>query len=142
MPSSYARVYLHFVWATWDREPIITRAIASTVRACIRAKAEELRCQLLGNGGMPDHVHLLLRAPATVCPADLAHDMKGASSHLANETLSLDAPFRWQGSYGVMSVSPGDVSRIRAYIRNQASHHRSNTLDSDLERCFEEETPD
>jgi putative transposase len=39
--------------------------------------------------------------------------------------------FSWQEGYGAFSVSPSQIEVVKAYIQNQAQHHRK--------RSFEEE---
>ncbi len=128
MSRSHLRVYVHFVWATWDREPSIPGRLLPGLHAVIRAVCERRGCQVLAVGGMPDHVHLLVSLPATVTLAELAHDAKGASSRWMNEQAEVLDAFRWQGRYGVFSVSPHERSGIADYIRNQERHHAEGTV--------------
>jgi len=128
MQRSHVRVYVHYVWATWDREPLIPRELQARLYAVIRAACKKRGCEVHAIGGMPDHVHLLTSLPATVTTADVAHDVKGASSRWMNEQPQSAGGFRWQGRYGAFSVSPHERSRIIAYILNQEQHHASGTL--------------
>ena len=80
--------------------------------------------EVIAIGGMEDHVHLLVRMPATLSAAALVKQVKGASSHLVNPVHGQGATFRWQGRYGAFSVSRQHVERIRRYVLNQESHHR------------------
>ena len=141
MPNSYSANYCHFVWATWNRAPTITREIANAVRACVASASQQLGCLVVEIGGRPDHVHALLRVPPTAALSDVAKQIKGSSSHFVNHTLALKERFRWQGSYGVTSVSPHDVEVIAGYVRNQARHHRSGSLRAELEACTDDEAP-
>lgn len=79
-------------------------------------------------GGVADHVHLLARVPATIAIAQMAHDLKSASSHFIRYCLLPTTDFRWQGAYGAFSVSPEGVDAVRTYIRDQATHHTQNLL--------------
>ena len=132
--NSLVRVYVHFVWATWDREKSITSEVKLKVYPCIAAECRGLGGFPIEIGGMEDHVHALVRMPATACIADMGKAMKGGSSHLANSTLNLATSFRWQGSYGAFSVSRDEVQTVRMYIRNQREHHSSNTIIEEYER--------
>ncbi len=87
---------------------------------------------------MADHVHLLVRIPATITIAQLAQNLKGVSSHLIRHHLFPATDFRWQGAYGAFSVSPEGTDAVRAYIRNQAVHHAQHSLNEVWERCAEE----
>ena len=82
MRSRFTQLYLHSVWATWDRMPLLVPAIEQTVYAAILAKCRQLDCEPLAIGGMADHVHLLVRFPTTLTVADLVKEVKGATSHL------------------------------------------------------------
>ena len=82
MRSPYTQLYLHIVWATWDRLPLITETIKPRLNAAIAEKCRELKCVPLAVGGIADHVHLLVRLHTTVAVATLAKEVKGASSHL------------------------------------------------------------
>ena len=83
---------------------------------------------------MPDHVHVLVRFPTTVSIADLVRRIKGASSHLVTHVLRSPEPFKWQGGYGVFSVSRRHVPVVRDYVLNQEQHHRDGTLQDAFER--------
>ncbi len=65
MPNSHTEVYVHFVWATWDREALITPQLEIQLYDCIRARCRDMQAHLLACGGVADHLHLLLRLPAT-----------------------------------------------------------------------------
>jgi REP element-mobilizing transposase RayT len=82
---------------------------------------------------MEDHVHLLARVPTSLSTADLVKQVKGSSSHLVNPAHGRQATFRWQGGYGVFSVSRQHVSRIRRYVLNQEEHHRAGQIAPYLE---------
>jgi putative transposase len=113
MPASCVLVYVHFVWATWDRAPVIAVAIEPRLYGAIRAKCLELKCEPMAIGGAEDHVHVLVRLHSTVAVATLAREMKGASSHLvSHELVGYAEGFRWQGSYGAFSVSHEHVPRV------------------------------
>jgi len=96
------------------------------------AEAEALQCRVLAINGMPDHVHLLVRAPATLRPMDLMRQVKGVSSRFASDTLGL-AGFAWQEGYGVFSVSRTHVARVCGYIQGQKAHHKDGTTWPSLE---------
>ena len=70
--QSKVEVYIHFVWATLGRAALLEGPLQRTVHRTIRSKAEDLGCIVLAIGGMPDHVHVVLRTPSTVSPAAVA----------------------------------------------------------------------
>src|SRR5579862_1530922 len=95
MPNPYTCVYVHFVWATWDRLPMIEPEWEAELYAVIAAKCQELKCNLYEIGGTANHIHVLLRLAAVQSLANVAHDMKGASSHLVTHKLAPGSIFRW-----------------------------------------------
>ena len=82
----------------------------------------------VAGAGVEDHVHLLVRVPATIAPADLVQRVKGASSHMVNHDIHAPFYFKWQGAYGAFSISKRHVPMIREYVLRQAEHHRDRTL--------------
>ena len=122
------RALLHFVWATYDRMPWVTSDIMAAVHRYITTVAMNDGCEVLSVGGMPDHVHLFVRMSNTVAICDLMKHVKGGSSRLIRKELASGSFFRWQGSYGVYSVSPSHKKRVVAYIQNQERHHSEGAL--------------
>ncbi|HLE32265.1 MAG TPA: IS200/IS605 family transposase [Bacteroidota bacterium] len=125
--QSFVRLYYHYVWATKDREPLISPRIEELIRKSFSEKSVDLNIKILENDGIEDHTHVLVSAPA-----DIAEHLKGASSHYLN-TSAAGLNFRWQGGYGVVTVSPDNLAAVRWYIRRQKEHYRNGTLNGLLE---------
>jgi putative transposase len=130
---SHSELYVHLVWATWDRIPWLVPGAREKIYACIEADARKWEAEVLAIGGVEDHVHVMARYPARISVAELARNLKGASSHYANADLRLADPFRWQGTYGAFSLSRRALGPVEAYIANQEEHHRCGTLLRPLE---------
>jgi REP-associated tyrosine transposase len=128
MSEAFTQLYLHCVWATTQRLPLLTPAIEPNVYACIAAKCHELDCSPIAIGGVEDHVHLLVELSTGVEVRKLMKEVKGASSFLVSHELTPDVFFRWQTGYGAFTVSHKDVPRVKAYINNQKIHHAHRTL--------------
>ncbi|HMA33081.1 MAG TPA: transposase [Chloroflexia bacterium] len=128
MRRSYTQLYLHCVWATWNRLPLITPAIEGPVYAVIIGKAKELGCVPLAIGGVEDHVHFLLRFPATLTVAFLIQEVKGASSHHITNTTQPDVFFKWQGSYGAFTLQKDGIPALQNYVQHQKTHHATQNL--------------
>ena len=135
--TSYWQLYVHLVWATWDRAGLITPHVESVARAGLLAKARELGCTTLAIGGIENHVHHLLAVPATIPVARIAQELKGSSAHLVNTRFG-DHVLRWQAGYGAFSISKRDIDRVIAYVRNQREHHDRDRLCVELERIHPE----
>jgi len=94
MRAPYTQLYLHAVWATWDRLPLITPDIQPKVFAAIQAQSQKVAVDILTVGGVADHVHVLLRFPTTTTIADVVKSLKGGSTHLITHVMRLPEPFQ------------------------------------------------
>ena len=138
MKRNKLALYLHLVWATWDRLPLITPEIERRLYRNIESEARNMGCMVLALNGMPDHVHLVVSFPTTISIADLAKQVKGVSSHFVNETLKPETQFKWQGSYGAFTVSRWDLEKVIEYVKRQKDHHLAGDLYPEWEETFEE----
>ncbi len=133
MRESLVQAYLHCVWGTWDRLPLIDQSNEKPIYQAILDKCKEMGIDVIALGGMPDHVHLFVRFPATISVADFIKGVRGSSSHLVTHQVNPGDFFKWQGSYAAFSVSESDIPRIKAYIEHQKEHHTNNEIDETLE---------
>ncbi|MEO7901044.1 MAG: IS200/IS605 family transposase [Capsulimonas sp.] len=133
MRNHKAEVYIHLVWATWDREPMIRDEDCVRLYGFIREEAAQMRAEVVAIGGTNDHIHILTELPATISISDFVKRLKGGSSHFVNHLLKPDYLFRWQGAYGVFSVSTSDCPQVQAYVMRQREHHRVEALNEGLE---------
>ena len=78
MRAPYAQLYLHCAWATWDCLPLITPDVEGPIYTPIPPKCKALKCEVLARGGVPDHVHILVRLLASVSVATLLKGIKGS----------------------------------------------------------------
>jgi REP element-mobilizing transposase RayT len=131
-------LYVHFVWATWDRLPLITPEIERRLLRNIESEAQGKGCVVLALNGTAEHVHMLVSIPTTISIAELAKQVKGVSSHFANDELCPGQDFKWQGSYGAFTVSRWDVEKIIQYIKRQKEHHANGEFWPEFEETFEE----
>jgi len=136
MRGPYTQLYLHLVWATWDRLPLITETVESRLYAAIAEKCRKLKCAPLAIGGIDDHVHLLVRLHTTVAIATLVKEVKGSSSHLVTHEITPGEFFKWQGSYGAFTLRKEDVAAVQAYIEGQKEHHAAGSLWEEWERTM------
>jgi putative transposase len=121
MRFTRVELYVHLVWATWNRAPLITADIEQRLYAVMHQRAVAQRVRVIAIGGVQDHVHMLVRVPATAVLSEVVGQIKGASSHFATQVLG--RPFRWQGGYAAFSVSRTAVPRVRDYVLNQKERH-------------------
>jgi REP element-mobilizing transposase RayT len=134
MREPYTQLYVHFVWATWDRLPLITPEVEGPLYRAMTAKAHELKCDTVAIGGMMEHAHVLVRFPTTLAVATFAKEVKGNSSHFMTHVLRPEQFFKWQGAYGAFTVSKREIDTVASYILRQKVHHAENSLIEDWER--------
>ena len=129
MSHNYLRLYYHFVWATWDRTPLLTGDVEKKAYALIRQQVTIQQAEVIAIGGIEDHVHLLVSVPPTAALSDFIKAVKGVSSLALNAAFARPAwSFKWQGRYGVITVCPSHVGLIRGYVENQKPHHADQNL--------------
>lgn len=128
MRAPFTQLYIHCVWATWDRRPLVTSTVEQAVYASILDKCGELHAHPLAIGGMPDHVHLLVRLPTTLAVSRLLKEVKGTTSHLVTHVLKPGEFFKWQGGYGAFTLGKDQASAVRSYIERQREHHADRTV--------------
>ena len=128
MRAPYTELYIHLIWSTWDRLPLLTVDVEGHVQAAIAAKCREFDCEPLAIGGVSDHVHLLVRLNPAVALAKLVQEVKGSSSHLVTHQIHPGEFFKWQGAYRAFTLRKSEVETVRAYILYQKQHHANNQL--------------
>lgn len=128
MPSNKLAIYVHFVWSTWDRLPLVDEHMRRPLYRYIWTICQELKCNPIAVGGTEDHVHLLVELSNTITIADLIRRVKSSSSYFVSETLKPGEWFAWQGSYGAFSVTARDRTMITDYINNQQEHHATGKI--------------
>ncbi len=133
MADNYLRLYVHFVWATWDRLPLIESEWESDLHHEIHNEVQGMGAKVLELGGIETHLHLLLRFEATHSMAELMKQIKGGSAFFINEKGLTHNHFKWQRGYAALTVSQWNLTMVANYIRNQKEHHAHNTLRPKLE---------
>ncbi len=122
MAQTLTRLLIHGVFSTKHREPRIDEGWRHDLHSVIGGILRNRHCDLIAAGGVEDHMHLLVRIPATLTVADMMRDVKAHSSAWRHGVG--DSRFAWQSGYGAFSVGPTMVETVVAYIANQREHHR------------------
>jgi len=127
MANTYTSLHYHFTFSTKNRQPWIAAEIEQRVWAYLGGIAVKNKLKPIKIGGIEDHIHALLGAPATIAPAKIAQLLKGGSSGWIHEEFPELAEFAWQDGYGAFTVSKSAVPDVSAYVENQREHHRMRT---------------
>ena len=137
------RLFYHLVWATHDRQPLISPAHEQILYPYIKGKVDFLECQLhailqgrgYANGGIEDHIHLIVSIPPKLSISDFAKRIKGSSARYLNQELAdNNYKFAWQHEYAVFSLGEQRLEWAIAYVGNQKQHHTTGDIIKILER--------
>jgi len=127
MASTLTSLHYHLVFATKNREPLISREWSEKLYDYLGGSVRGLGGVSDRIGGMPDHVHLLVGLKATHCLSDFMRELKKASSKWIREN-GHGRDFQWQEGYGAFSVSYSAKEAVEDYIKRQEEHHRIKTF--------------
>tara|TARA_R110000868_G_scaffold411258_1_gene702553 strand:+ start:1295 stop:1729 length:435 start_codon:yes stop_codon:yes gene_type:complete len=128
MPHSYIKIWIHAIWATKERKPLINSTIEKKVYQFISDQLREQGCPVRIINGMPDHIHCLFLLSRQKSIAEVIKQIKGSSSHFINHNNLIPEKFSWQTGYAAYSVSESIVERVFNYIKKQKEHHQKQTF--------------
>jgi REP element-mobilizing transposase RayT len=132
MPQSLSAVYIHLVFSTKERRPLLRDiAIRSAVHSYLGGISKQLGCAPIITGGIEDHVHLLARMGRTITQAEWVKELKRVSNLWIKKQYSI-RDFEWQGGYADFSVSASNLEQVKTYIQNQQEHHRRLNFQDEL----------
>ena len=137
MPQSLARLHIHLVFSTKNRERIITDDVRSPLHAFMATVLQNLGCAPVLINSVEDHAHLLFDLARTISISQAVEDVKKSSSKWIKTQGPEFAGFAWQAGYGAFAVSESNVETVRAYIANQREHHRAKTFQEEYRAFLE-----
>lgn len=130
-PSVY--LFVHVIWSVYQREALLTKPVRRVLFVHMQKEGEEKGLHILSVNGVEDHIHLLVQMMPSQNLTQVVKSIKTSSSGWLNENKLLTAEFRWEESYSALSVNPSSVKQVKEYIDKQEDHHKTRTLDSELE---------
>jgi putative transposase len=133
MSHSYHEIWIHIIWGTKERFPVLREGIRGPLFEHIRENAHHAGIRLDVINGAADHVHCLIELGLTRNVATIVNSIKGESSHWINSQRLTPTHFAWQEGSAAFSVSASQVERVRSYILNQKSHHAARTYREEVD---------
>jgi putative transposase len=124
----YIKIWIHFVWSTKNRLPLLTNDIRPKVFQHIRENSVEKGIHIDFINGFTDHVHCLVSLGSEQTIKQIMQLIKGESSHWINKNNLCRDKFEWQNDYFAVSVSESVVDKVRNYIVNQEEHHKQKSF--------------
>jgi len=132
MPQSLSAVYLHLIFSTKERRPVLRDPVMrASLHSYLGAISKQLGCTPIITGGVEDHVHLLARFGRTITQAEWVKELKRVSSLWLKKEHEM-RHFEWQGGYADFSVSQSNLQKVRDYIANQNRHHQKINFQDEL----------
>tara|TARA_A100000171_G_C2115044_1_gene137340 strand:- start:353 stop:787 length:435 start_codon:yes stop_codon:yes gene_type:complete len=130
---SFNKIWIHAIWATKERAPLLKNKIEQKVYQFISAQLREQGCPVRIINGMPDHIHCLFLLNPQKSVAEIVKQVKGSSSHYVNKNNLISEKFSWQTGYAAYSVSESVVEKVFLYIKNQKEHHQKKTFQQEYD---------
>lgn len=124
MGQSLVQNYLHIVFSTKYRKPLINESIEEELHSYLGGICNKLECQVIIVGGYTDHIHILCKLSKKIALMKLVEELKSHSSKWIKTKGENYQNFYWQDGYGAFSVNPSEVDVVIKYIANQKEHHR------------------
>jgi putative transposase len=130
MAQSCVEVYLHIVFSTKERAPLIVPEMENRLYAYMQGIAKKRLVSILNINGTNNHIHILLRLHASVALSNLVKELKSYSTSWLKKEGILN--FEWQDGYGAFSCSKSHLEPLVKYIKNQKDHHKYKTFEEEI----------
>ena len=132
MPQSLAKIYIHLIFSTKNRERILSDDIRPELHKYLGGILRDLNSPSIETNTEPDHLHTLFTMSRTQSISQIVQDVKTGTSTWLKKQSPLYANFPWKNGYGAFSVSQSGVADVQEYIRNQREHHRRMTFQEEF----------
>lgn len=121
-------VWIHAVWSTYNRRPLLVSDIRKSVFSHIKENAESKNIYVDRANGYHDHVHVIFSLPGDSSISKVVQLLKGESSYWINRQGISKQKFEWQSDYYAASVSEPHLRTLQSYVDRQEEHHATVTF--------------
>lgn len=132
----YTRVWIHFVWSTKKRKPVLNDAVRKGLFDHIKNNSIEKGIFIDCVNGYIDHVHCLISLGADQNISKVMQLIKGESAYWFNKQKLIDEKLEWQDEYYAVSVSESRIVSLRKYIKNQSEYHKGKAFLKECDELF------
>lgn len=129
---SYVKIWVHLVFATKNREPLLHQDLRHNLQKHIIENCKQKDIFLQSINGYADHLHCLISLGKDQSIAKVVQLIKGESSFWINQNQFIAENFSWQDDYFAVSVSESQVEKVDRYIKNQETHHSKKSFDDEV----------
>ncbi|QOJ13524.1 MAG: IS200/IS605 family transposase [Planctomycetia bacterium] len=137
MPQSLARVHIHLIFSTKNREALLDDAVRESLHRYMAVVLQTLGCPAELINSVEDHVHVLFQLSRTVAISHAVEEVKKASSRWIKTQGERFGAFAWQAGYGAFAVSESNAAAVREYIADQREHHRRTSFQDEYRAFLE-----
>jgi REP element-mobilizing transposase RayT len=138
MSQGIVKAYLHIVFSTKRREPLIDGENENPLFNYVNGICRNLRCWPVRIGGHKDHIHILCHLHKDVPPTELIDQIKISTVKWMRSRFDSARNFSWQQGFACLSVSECELPVLSHYIETQREHHASLTYEAELRRLLVE----
>ena len=133
---SWVRIWVHIVFSTKNREPLLKDNLRDYVFDHIRQTAKERNIYIKSIDGWEDHCHCLIRLNKDESLNTLVQQIKVESTTWMNKS-NLIKGFEWEDDYLAVSVSESNLEKVIHYIDSQSEHHKFKSFDEEYNDFLE-----
>lgn len=131
MKIEYHNLYVHFIFSTFTRLPLIQEKYRIQIEKYITGIVKSNNSYLYAIYANPDHLHFIVSRSPQISDEELATRVAVGSENFINKNQLCLGNFRWQETCSAFSVSKADVDKVCHYIINQPVHHRKISFDEE-----------
>jgi putative transposase len=126
-------LFVHVISCIKNKEALLTKPVRTVLFAHIKKHAEENGIKVITVNGAEDHVHLLLQMMPVQNLSQIMKTIRTESADWINESRFMKPWFEWEDDFAALSVSPSSLKQVIDFIEKQEEHHKTKTLESELE---------
>ena len=136
MGQSLVKNYIHLVFSTKFREPLIYPPYDEELYRYIGGICKKLESTPIAIGGYTDHMHILCSLPKMIPLMKLVGEIKSRSSKWMKTKDASLRHFRWQHGYAAFSAYAANMDRLIEYINSQYEHHHKNDFQNEYRKLL------
>ena len=121
---AFTKIWVHAVWSTKHRQPLLARDIREHICQHILLNAYQKGFRIAEINSYTEHLHCLMCLHPDNSIARQMQLIKGESSYWINKNRFFPSQFAWADEYYAASVSDRSLGIVKNYIRNQEIHHQ------------------
>lgn len=117
-------IVYHIIWCPKRRRKVLVGPVHDRLKQILQEVASEHNWTVMRLAIQPDHVHFFLRSNPYTLPTDIAHAIKGRSSHILREEFShlRRMPSLWTCSTFYSTAENVSAETIQKYIERQSKN--------------------